>query len=125
MGIRIQDKLFSLETGNTMYQMKVDETGLLQHLYYGIKTADDMSYLIRRADRCGSNNPYEKQNDRTYSVPIPMARSSHDSLKQDSVFPKQFICLPTASKSRATMQRSVHSSATHHSMRYATRKTST
>ena len=68
MGIRIQDKLFSLETGNTMYQMKVDETGLLQHLYYGIKTADDMSYLIRRADRCGSNNPYEKQNDRTYSV---------------------------------------------------------
>ena len=57
MGIRIRNGLFSLETANTMYQMKVDETGLLQHLYFGTKTADDMSYLIRRADRCGSNNP--------------------------------------------------------------------
>ena len=68
MGIRIRDRLFSLETGNTMYQMKVDETGLLRHLYYGKKTKDDMSYLIRRADRCCSNNPYEKRNDRTYST---------------------------------------------------------
>lgn len=68
MGIRIRDGLFSLETRNTLYQMKADETGLLRHIYYGRKTRDDMSYLIRLTDRAFSGNPYEKKDDRSYST---------------------------------------------------------
>ena len=68
MGIRIRDGLFSLETKNTLYQMTADEEGLLRHVYYGRKTADDMSYLHRRIDRPFSGNPYDRQNDRSYST---------------------------------------------------------
>ena len=37
MSIIYQEKkrLFSLQTKNSEYQMKVDELGFLQHLYYG------------------------------------------------------------------------------------------
>lgn len=68
MSIRIQDGLLSLETKNTLYQIKVDEIGLLRHIYYGRKTKDDMSYLIRQADRGFSGNPYSKKEERRYST---------------------------------------------------------
>ena len=68
MGVKIQDGLFSLETKNTLYQMKEDEIGLLRHLYYGKKTNTDMTYLIRQADRGFSGNPYEKKQERSYST---------------------------------------------------------
>ena len=38
MSIRINEKerLFSLETIHTEYQMKADETGVLLHVWYGL-----------------------------------------------------------------------------------------
>ena len=60
-------RIFSLETDNTLYQMRADETGTLLHLYYGRKTGCDMSYLIRGADRGFSGNPYKMRNQRKYS----------------------------------------------------------
>ena len=68
MGIKIRNGLFSLETKNTLYQMMTDEEGLLRHVYYGRKTAEDMSYLNRRIDRAFSGNPYDRQKDRSYST---------------------------------------------------------
>ena len=67
MSIRIQDRLFSLETSNTLYQIKADEIGLLRHIYYGRKTKDDMSYLIRQADRGFSGNPYSKKEAKVFT----------------------------------------------------------
>ncbi len=42
--------LFTLQTKNTTYQMKVDAYGMLLHTYYGEKTdnSDDLSYGFRR-----------------------------------------------------------------------------
>ena len=48
MSIRFVDSTgqFVLETADTCYQMKVDEMGYLQHLYYGSKIGqNDMSYV--------------------------------------------------------------------------------
>ena len=68
MGIKTGDGLYSLETKNSLYQIKADEAGLLRHVYYGRKTEEDMSYLIRQADRGFSGNPYEKRDERSYST---------------------------------------------------------
>ena len=68
MGIRIDgERLFSLETEHTMYQMKAEDTGLLLHVWYGRKTGADMSYLIRTVDRGFSGNPWETAVRREYS----------------------------------------------------------
>jgi len=40
-------KLFSLETRNTTYQLRVDEYGIVQHLYYGGKIHSDADYSVR------------------------------------------------------------------------------
>ena len=70
VSIRIQDnnRLFSLETVNTMYQMKADELDLLLHVWYGQKTGADMSYRIRMSDRGFCGNPWESQDKREYSL---------------------------------------------------------
>ena len=34
MAITVKDKIFNLETENTLYQMKVDRFGVLIHLLY-------------------------------------------------------------------------------------------
>ena len=70
MSIEIQDqgRRFSLKTRNSLYQMKADDAGVLRHLYYGRPADDDMSYRIRLADRGFSGNPYEKQDEREYSL---------------------------------------------------------
>ena len=60
--------LFSLKTQNSLYQMKVADGGFLLHLYYGSRTEEDMSYLIRQVDRGFSGNPYEQGMNRAFST---------------------------------------------------------
>ena len=62
--------VFNLQTEHTTYQMKAGEFGFLLHLYYGERLEDgsDLSYLIQRADRGFSGNPYEARYDRTFSL---------------------------------------------------------
>ena len=64
-----KESLFTLYTKTSMYQMKVDDYGVLLHTYYGKKTENfDYSYLIQRRDHGFSGNPYQAGNDRTYSL---------------------------------------------------------
>lgn len=71
MSIVLNEKksLFTLCTKTSMYQMKVDDYGVLLHTYYGKKTEIfDYSYLIQRRDHGFSGSPYQAGNDRTYSL---------------------------------------------------------
>lgn len=61
-------KIFTLHTKNTTYQMQVDALGYLLHLYYGQRTSGSMNYLLTYADRGFSGNPYAAGMDRTYSL---------------------------------------------------------
>lgn len=61
-------KIFTLHTKNTTYQMQVDALGYLLHLYYGQSTAGSMNYLLTYADHGFSGNPYAAGMDRTYSL---------------------------------------------------------
>ena len=64
-----QNRLFVLETAHTTYEMKIDEIGVVEHLYYGAKIDNtDMSYLIQDCDRGFSGNPYELRNRRGFSL---------------------------------------------------------
>lgn len=63
--------LFTLYTDSSMYQMKVDNLGVLLHTYYGKRTgAVDYSYLISSRDRGFAGNPYQAGTDRTYSLEV-------------------------------------------------------
>lgn len=65
------EKIFSLNTKNTTYQMKVDSYGYLLHLYYGKSINSSMEYMLLYFDRSGfSGNPYIVGNDRTYSLDV-------------------------------------------------------
>jgi alpha-galactosidase len=68
MAIRFIDNSFYLETENSMYQMKVDEYGILKHIWYGENTSNDMEYLLDYPDVGFSGNLYEAENRRTYST---------------------------------------------------------
>lgn len=61
-------ELITLQTKNTTYQMGVNEMGFLLHLYYGARAEGDTSFLLTRADRGFSGNPYEAGDDRTFSA---------------------------------------------------------
>lgn len=63
-----KDRIFTLQTKNTTYQMQVDRYGFLLHLYYGKKTDTCMDYLLTYYDRGFSGNPYDVGEDRTYSM---------------------------------------------------------
>lgn len=63
-----EQRLFTLHTKQSTYQMKVDAFGFLLHLYYGRRTAGNMDYLLTFADRGFSGNPYDAGMDRTYSM---------------------------------------------------------
>lgn len=64
-----ETKQLILETKNTAYQMKIDELGYLQHLYYGPKLGqNDMSYPFRIYDHGFSGNPYDMRQNRAYSL---------------------------------------------------------
>ena len=65
-----KDKIFTLHTDDTTYQIKVDEFGFLLHLYYGRRTEGCMDYVLHFADRGFSGNPYDAGNDRTYSMDV-------------------------------------------------------
>lgn len=73
MAITVKDGVFYLETVNTLYQMKVDTFGVLNHLWYGAKTDYCMDYLLDYPDVGFSGNIYEAENQRTYSLnTLPM-----------------------------------------------------
>lgn len=59
---------FRLSTENTEYQMKADKYGVLEHVWYGKKVGEDMSYLLNYTDVGFSGNPYDAENERTYSL---------------------------------------------------------
>lgn len=72
MAIRIEmqtnEKFFYIETKNSMYQIKADKYGVLNHIWYGKRTGCDMEYLLNYPDVGFSGNIYEAGNDRTYSL---------------------------------------------------------
>ena len=64
-----ENKLITLHTKNTTYQMKVWDYNVLLHSYYGPRLAGgDLSYLLRSKDRGFSPNPSEAGSDRTFSL---------------------------------------------------------
>ena len=63
-----EQKLITLHTKNTTYQMGVGNYGQLLHLYYGKRLTGDMRYLLTYYDRGFSGNPYEADCDKTYSM---------------------------------------------------------
>ncbi len=66
-----ENKVFTLHTQNTTYQMKADSRRVLLHTYYGPRIGGgDLSRLIRYADRGFSPNPAEAGDDRTYSLDV-------------------------------------------------------
>lgn len=48
--------------------MKIDDYGVLRHIWYSEKVNTDMSYLIKYPDVGFSGNPYDVGNGRTYSL---------------------------------------------------------
>lgn len=66
--INEEQKIFTLNTKKTTYQMHVDQYGYLLHLYYGRKSEGNMHFLLTFQDRGFSGNPYEAEGDRTYSM---------------------------------------------------------
>lgn len=65
-----EKRIFTLQTKQTTYQMKVDDFGFLLHLYYGAKVSGDMDYLLTYYDRGFSGNPNDVGNNRTYSMDV-------------------------------------------------------
>jgi len=63
-----QFRVITLHSDNTSYQMQIDDIGCLLHLYYGRRTEGILDYLPSRFDRGTSASPYEKADDRTYSL---------------------------------------------------------
>ena len=64
-----ENKVFTLHTQNTTYQMKADAYRVLLHTYYGPRVSGgDLSYLIQYADRGASPNPNEAGHRRDYSL---------------------------------------------------------
>ena len=72
MAILFQEekRIFTLQTKQTTYQMKVDDFGFLLHLYYGTKVSGDMDYLLTYYDRGFSGNPNDVGNNSTYSMDV-------------------------------------------------------
>ena len=66
--INNDERVFTLHTAHSTYQMKADRLGFLLHLYYGTRSEGTMDYLLTYADRGFSGNPYDAQLDRTYSL---------------------------------------------------------
>lgn len=63
--------LFQLKTNHTLYQMKVNDIGILLHTHYGNPVGDmDMSYQIPKLDRGFSGYPYEKRLSRDCSLDL-------------------------------------------------------
>lgn len=64
-----KNRVFTLHTANTTYQMKADQYGVLLHTYYGPRVGGgDLSRLIQYTDRGFSPNPSEAGDCRAYSL---------------------------------------------------------
>lgn len=70
IGYQRENRIFTLDTAHTSYQMKVDDFGFLLHLYYGGRVYGNMDYLLTCYDRGFSGNPSDVGNDRTYSMDV-------------------------------------------------------
>lgn len=68
MAVKIEQNVFTLLTNNSMYQIKVDEYGVLNHLWYGAITNQCMDYLTEYPDVGFSGNIYDADNRRSYSL---------------------------------------------------------
>ena len=70
MGIEFENekRIFTLQTDHTTYQFQADAYGFLLHLYYGKTVYGGMDYLLTYYDRGFSANPYDVNQDRTYSM---------------------------------------------------------
>lgn len=70
MAIRISEdeRIFTLVTEKTCYQMKADQYGVLVHLYYGRNVTEGLDYLLQYGNVGFSGNPYDAGRDRTYSL---------------------------------------------------------
>ncbi|MBQ8214141.1 MAG: alpha-galactosidase [Clostridia bacterium] len=81
MSIVYKNGVFTLQTANSTYQMKISEHGHLLHLYYGNRISDDdVSYLIPQVVRSHESNPAEAGEDRVYSLcAYPQEFSSNDA----------------------------------------------
>ena len=67
----VEKQTFQLLTKHTCYQLRVDQTGLLRHIYYGRRVGDtNMRYLEKSCDRGFSGNPYDFQDDRGCSADV-------------------------------------------------------
>ncbi len=64
------EKVFTIHTKNSTYQMKADPYGFLLHLYYGRHMEGSAEYLLTYYDRGFSGNPYDLGMDRTYSMDV-------------------------------------------------------
>lgn len=68
IGFEKENRIFTLQTNHTTYQFQVDAYGFLLHLYYGKTIYGGMDYLLTYYDRGFSANPYDADQDRTYSM---------------------------------------------------------
>lgn len=63
-----ENRILTLTTARTSYQMQVAQTGHLLHLYYGATVTEATDYLHLLADHGFSPNPYELRSDRNWSL---------------------------------------------------------
>ncbi len=65
-----KNRIFTLNTNHSTYQMKVDKFGILLHLYYGAKISGDADYLLTCYDRGFSGSLYDMGDTRVYSMDV-------------------------------------------------------
>ena len=66
-----KNRIFTLHTQNTTYQMKADQYNVLLHTYYGSRIDGfDLSALIQYGDRSFTPNPSEAGTNRNYSLDV-------------------------------------------------------
>lgn len=68
MAIRVENSIITILTKDSMYQMKIDKYGVLNHTWYGPIIGQNMDYLLDYPDVGFSGNIYEAENERTYSL---------------------------------------------------------
>ena len=70
MAIRFEEStsLIILETAHSTYQMRIDQYGVLQHLYYGAKIVGSTEYMIRYLDRGIGGSIADAGRDRSYML---------------------------------------------------------
>lgn len=66
-----ENRIFTLQTRNTTYQMKADQYNVLLHTYYGPRIDNcDLSGLVQCGERSFSPNPSEAGKNRDYSLDV-------------------------------------------------------